>query len=72
MYSEPCAKLTIRVTPKMSESPAAIRNSVEADASPFRNWTRMLAMRGGVESALQNERGRMPRGIPPRGEPVHD
>src|SRR5690242_12671708 len=38
MYSEPCAKFTIRVTPKMSDRPAATRNRVEALASPFRSW----------------------------------
>ncbi len=30
MYSEPWAKFTTRVTPKMIVSPAATRNSVEA------------------------------------------
>src|SRR5690348_17373285 len=43
MYSEPCAKLTTRVTPKISDSPEAIRNSVEALASPFRNCATKLA-----------------------------
>jgi len=38
MNSEPCAKLTTRVTPKISVSPAATRNSAEAEARPFRNW----------------------------------
>src|SRR5690348_11500071 len=38
MYSEPCAKLTIRVTPKISDRPADTRNSDEAAASPFRSW----------------------------------
>ncbi len=35
MYSEPCAKLTTRVTPKISVSPAATRNSDDAAARPF-------------------------------------
>src|SRR2546422_972026 len=38
MYSEPCAKLTMRVTPKISVKPAATRNSADADARPFRSW----------------------------------
>ena len=36
MYSEPCATLMMRVTPKMSESPAATKNKPEAEASPSR------------------------------------
>ncbi len=35
MYSEPCAKLTTRVTPKISVSPAATRNSADEPARPF-------------------------------------
>jgi hypothetical protein len=38
MYSEPCAMLTIRVTPKISDSPAERKNSDEAFARPFRPW----------------------------------
>src|SRR5262245_10174446 len=38
MYSPPCAKFTMRVTPKISDSPAATRNSVDALASPLRTW----------------------------------
>src|SRR5688572_4231477 len=37
MYSEPCAKLTMRLTPKISDSPAATRKSELAPASPLRN-----------------------------------
>ncbi len=37
MYSEPCAKFTTRVTPKISVSPAATRNSAEAPARPLRS-----------------------------------
>ena len=37
MYSAPWAKFRILVTPKMIESPAAIKNSDEALASPVRN-----------------------------------
>src|SRR4051794_8996312 len=40
MYSEPCAKLTMRVTPKISVKPAATRNSAEAPARPFNSWTK--------------------------------
>jgi hypothetical protein len=39
MKNEPCAKLTTRDTPKISVRPAAIRNSDDADARPFRSWT---------------------------------
>ncbi len=38
MYSEPCAKLTMRVTPKINVNPAATRNSADADARPFNSW----------------------------------
>src|ERR1700712_4939482 len=41
MYREPWAKFTTRVTPKITVSPAAIRKSEDALASPVRNWTRM-------------------------------
>jgi hypothetical protein len=34
MYRDPCAKFTMRVTPKMSERPAATKNSPEAMDSP--------------------------------------
>src|ERR1051326_4635864 len=43
MYSEPWAKLTMRLTPKMSDSPAARRKSELAPASPFRNCRRTAA-----------------------------
>src|SRR5687768_3469212 len=43
MNSEPCAKLTMRLTPKISDSPAATRNSELAPASPFRNCSRTAA-----------------------------
>ena len=39
MVIDPCAKLTIRVTPKIRDRPTAMRNSVEAPASPLRSWT---------------------------------
>src|SRR5688500_15814876 len=39
MYSDPCAKFTTRVTPKMSESPEAMRNSTIALARPESSWT---------------------------------
>src|SRR5882672_3033941 len=39
MYIEPCAKLTMRVTPKISDRPTATRNSDEAPARPFSSWT---------------------------------
>src|SRR5262249_52681952 len=48
MKKEPCAKFTMRVTPKMIDSPEATRNSVEALARPFRNWRRSSSIdRGG-------------------------
>jgi hypothetical protein len=34
---EPCAKLTIRVTPKIRESPAETKNKDEALAKPLRS-----------------------------------
>ena len=37
MKNEPCAKFTIRVTPKMMERPEDTRNSVEAYEHPLRN-----------------------------------
>src|SRR3954467_5669490 len=40
MYSEPCAMLTMRVTPKMSDRPADRKNSDEAFARPLRAWSR--------------------------------
>ena len=39
MKNDPCAKLTMRVTPKISVRPTAIRNSDDADARPFSSWT---------------------------------
>src|SRR2546426_5394916 len=39
MKNEPCAKLTIRVTPKISDSPAATRNSDDAPARPLSSCT---------------------------------
>jgi hypothetical protein len=39
MKNEPWAKLTMRVTPKISDSPAATRNSDDAPASPLSSWT---------------------------------
>jgi len=35
IINDPCAKLTTRVTPKISESPAATRNSDDAPARPL-------------------------------------
>ena len=45
MNSEPWAKLTTRVTPKMTVRPAATRKSEEALASPLRAWTRTVSIR---------------------------
>src|SRR5918911_1214060 len=39
MYSEPCAMLTMRVTPKMSDRPAARKKSDAAFARPFKAWS---------------------------------
>src|SRR5512137_908957 len=41
MYSEPCAKLTTRVTPKISVNPALSRNSVEPYDRPATNWPKI-------------------------------
>ncbi len=38
MNSEPCAKLMIRVRPRISDSPDATRNSNMPFASPAINW----------------------------------
>ena len=38
MKNEPCAKLMVRVTPKISDSPTDTRNSDDALASPLSNW----------------------------------
>src|SRR5262245_61255748 len=70
MVSEPCAKFTMRVTPKMSDSPAATRNSVEALASPFRNWMTIedMLLRGselphlGISRQVVGAVGVLPRG----------
>jgi hypothetical protein len=35
MYSEPCAKLEMRETPKTMDSPDETKKSVEAMTSPF-------------------------------------
>ena len=43
MYSDPCAKLTTRVTPKINVRPAATRNSADAPARPFRSWAKKEA-----------------------------
>src|SRR5687767_5186323 len=47
MYSDPCAKLTTRVTPKISVSPALTRNSVEPYDSPAISWPRKKSMMNG-------------------------
>src|SRR5499427_3839755 len=70
MYSAPWAKLTMRVTPKMSDNPAATRNSVEALASPLRNWMTnedMLLRRSELPHLriLRQEPGAV--GVAPRG-----
>ena len=44
MKNEPCAKFTIRVTPKMIDSPQATRNSADALARPVRNCTTTKSM----------------------------
>src|SRR4051812_10897587 len=40
MKNEPCAKLTMCVTPKISDRPAATRNRYDASANPLSSWTR--------------------------------
>src|SRR5690242_3281232 len=39
MYREPCAMLTMRLTPKISDSPAERKKSDDALARPFRAWS---------------------------------
>src|SRR5271163_3266008 len=41
----PWAKLTTRVTPKITVSPAAVRNRVTDPARPVRNWMVMKVIR---------------------------
>src|SRR5262245_17561300 len=73
MYSAPWAKFTMRVTPKISDSPAATRNSVEALASPFRNWmtTEDMLLRGteflhlGIDGQIVGPVRVLPRGHHP-------
>src|SRR5829696_7536813 len=43
MKSEPCAKLTMRLTPKISDNPAATRKSELAPARPFSSCSRTAA-----------------------------
>ena len=68
MKNEPWAKLTMRMTPKISDSPADTRNSDDAEASPLSNWTSRpeklmrnspgdaVAGRGQCQSAARNFR----------------
>src|SRR5450830_365525 len=42
MKKEPCAKLTMRVTPKISDKPAATRNNEDAPAKPLSSCTTKL------------------------------
>ena len=65
MNSEPCAKLTMRVTPKISVRPAATRNSDDADARPLRNWSAKEAKvtKGGMRIEDKGSRGRQRRTI---------
>src|SRR5258705_2553474 len=54
MKNEPCAKLTMRVTPKISDRPAATRNSDEAPARPLRSWTMKAERVMGVLAQAQD------------------
>src|SRR6516164_8602902 len=38
MKKEPCARVTTFIRPKMSERPAAVKNSRTPYTSPFRSW----------------------------------
>src|SRR5262252_507749 len=70
MYSAPCAKFTMRVTPKMSDNPAATRNSVEALASPLRNWMSsedMLLRRSELPHLCVGRQELHAVGVAPRG-----
>src|SRR4051794_14854467 len=40
MYRDPCAILMMRVTPKISDSPTATKNSPDALDSPLTAWKR--------------------------------
>ena len=44
MKNEPCARLTTFISPKMSERPAAIRNSSTPYTSPFKSWATRNSM----------------------------
>ena len=44
MKNEPCARLTTFISPKMSDSPAAIRKSNTPYTSPFRSWATSKSM----------------------------
>src|SRR5512141_279111 len=60
MYSEPWAKFTTRVTPKISDNPAATRNSAEAPARPLRSWARREAKDTRGEGVPVRFGGRIP------------
>src|SRR5687768_850850 len=65
MNSEPCAKLTMRLTPKISDSPAATRNSELAPASPFRNCSRTAASLNPAVSLLPQRADLLLGGLDP-------
>src|SRR5262245_42998929 len=70
MYNAPCAKFTMRVTPKISDNPAATRKSVEALASPLRNWMTsedMLLRRSELPHLCVRRQELRAVGVAPRG-----
>src|SRR5262249_52380197 len=70
MYNAPCAKFTMRVTPKISDNPAATRKSVEALASPLRNWMTsedMLLRRAELSHLCVRRQELRAVGVAPRG-----
>src|SRR5580698_794219 len=44
MKNDPCARLTTFIKPKMSDKPAAMRNSSTPKTSPLRSWARISSI----------------------------
>src|SRR5581483_11394052 len=65
MYIEPCVRLAMRISPKMSEKPAASRNSSPPSARLFNVWMIQYCIRGaekvgaGVPAPLLFRRSRL-------------
>ena len=52
MKNEPCARLTTFISPKISDSPAAMRNSSTPYTSPFRSWATSNSMQSSASGAF--------------------